>query len=104
MDGTALGDADAPPDRPGWGVRLTDTPAPFLPPSPRRPPPLRGARTGRRGPAPSGASYPRGGALPRKGRSFPDRQSERRLPFARANQLPGNAHLNPVPRSCHHPV
>lgn len=36
-----------------------------------------------------------------EGRSFPGRQSERRLPFARANQRPGNSHLNPVRGSCH---
>uniref|UniRef100_A0A8C4UN59 [histone H4]-lysine(20) N-methyltransferase n=1 Tax=Falco tinnunculus TaxID=100819 RepID=A0A8C4UN59_FALTI len=57
--------------------------------------PRRGARC-RRGVLPTW----RGFAM--EGRSFPGRQSARRLLFARANQRPGNAHLNPFPGSCGH--
>ncbi|XP_042661032.1 N-lysine methyltransferase KMT5A isoform X2 [Tyto alba] len=35
-----------------------------------------------------------------EGRSFPGRQSKRRLPFARANQRLENSHLNAVPGNC----
>lgn len=47
-------------------------------------------------------SRPRGAAWPREGRSLPDRQSERCLPSARANQRPANVYLNAVPGS-HNP-
>lgn len=66
-------------------------------------PPPAAAPQGADGPA--GTRFPRG-VLPTwrgpaaEGRSFPGRQSERRLPFARANQRPGNARLNPVPGNC----
>lgn len=44
-------------------------------------------------------SHPRGAGRPGEGHSLPGRQSERCLPWARANQRPANSHLNPVPGS-----